>query len=351
MSSTKSNKRNQSKMLMCTACPKRSDAECLHPILQVPICGACSAALKDADQALIDNQQQSCAWCGSADYVHLLMCDTCPRSFCEDCVERNFGRAEATFVVELSIWSCYACHPTTKLKALQVHEDITYFNIDRAFATVRPPSVNDVRSKSSTLIDQLSPEERKFASIFTNSIKGTSIQDSELIGQYLTALDLSIVLRVSVGLRKLFQSEIFVIPGLFKTEYGMEHQCKLYDHQIVSLNRMTQIENENQDFGALRGGIFGDEPGLGKTVTTLALVATTAGLLPQVPAAFWNKETINQHWQQMRGQYGALLGPVLNTLQKCPAMGRFQLDSLRLMRLSIEQHCATIETFEAAGNV
>lgn len=255
------------------------------------------------------------------------------------------------FVVELSIWSCYVCHPTTKLKALQVHEDITYFNIDRAFATVHPPSVHDVRSKSSTLIDHLSPEERKFASIFTNSIKGTSIQDSELIGQYLTALDLSVVLRVSVGLRKLFQSEIFVIPGLFKTEYGMEHQCKLYDHQIVSLNRMTQIENENQGFGALRGGIFGDEPGLGKTVTTLALVATTAGLLPQVPAAFWNKETINQHWQQMRGQYGALLGPVLNTLQKCPAMGRFQLDSLRLMRLSIEQHCATIETFESAGEI
>ena len=40
-------------------------------------------------------------------------------------------------------------------------------------------------------------------------------------------------------------------------------------------------------FGDLRGGILGDEPGLGKTVTVMALIAHTAGALPQAPADFY----------------------------------------------------------------
>mmetsp|Transcript_8580 Transcript_8580/g.14464 ORF Transcript_8580/g.14464 Transcript_8580/m.14464 type:complete len:1179 (-) Transcript_8580:110-3646(-) len=336
-----------SKMLLCTACPNKSDAEVIHPQLKVPICGACSAALKDADIALVDNQIQSCTWCGNADFVHLFMCDDCPRSFCEDCVTRNFGTAEAAQVKESDPWYCYVCVPTTKLKTLQVHEDIKYFNIDRAYNSIRPPNVHEVNSKTVALFEKLTPQERDFALIFSGGIGNSFIQDSELIGQYLTAIDFAVVLRVSTGLRKYFQSEVSTIPGLFKTEYGAENSCRLYNHQIVSLNRMTQIENASKEFGALRGGIFGDEPGLGKTVTTLALVASTAGLMPQLPSVFWDKNTIDEHWRFQKGQYGTLLGPVLNALQKNSTSG-FRLDHLHHLRVNVEQHCETIGTFETA---
>jgi hypothetical protein len=336
-------------MLVCTDCPKRSDAEQLHPQLHVPICGACVEALKDADQTLVDGQQQYCTWCGNADDINLLMCDDCVRSFCYDCLARNFGASEADFVKALKTWSCLVCCPTPRLKQMQVHKNIVYFNIDKAYAAVRLPSVKELENKSDDITKTLSPEERKFAAIFTNSIGNVSIHDSELIGKYLTAMDLSVVLQISRGLRSLFHAQTHIIPGLFKTEYGVENRCKLFDHQIVSLNRMTQIENGCTDFGALRGGIFGDEPGLGKTVTTLALVATTAGVLPQKPAAFWNRTTINDHWRAKKGQYGTFLGQALNTLQKCPEMGRFQSAGIRELRLGIEKYCASIEAFETTG--
>ena len=337
-------------MLTCTACPKGSDAEGLHTTLRVPICGACTAQLKDADVAIVDNQMSSCAWCGCADYVQLLMCDTCVKSFCYDCVERNFGKDEAKFVKDLEVWSCYVCNPTSKFKALQVNDDISYFNIDRAYAAIRPPSVQTITAHSAELFGRLTAEEKFFASLISNSIHNVSIQDSDIITKYLTAIDLAAILRVSSGLRKLFQSKVHLIPGLFKTLHGEENQCKLFSHQIVSLNRMIQIENRDCNFGDLRGGIFGDEPGLGKTVTTLALIASTAGVLPQQPSVFWDKETINAHWQQKKGQFEGVVGAVLQSLQKCTASGLHGVRGLADLRRNIEKHCATIKLFESTGN-
>jgi hypothetical protein len=345
----KGRKSKANKMLVCTACPKRSDAEQLHPELKVPICGACAANLKDADQNLIENQLQYCTWCGNADDVNLMMCDSCTRSFCYDCIARNFGQSEAEFVRGLNVWCCYVCFVPPQLKTIQVSESVEYYNIERAYAAVHPPSLAEMKQKATDLSAALTPEERDFAAIFTNSIGSVAIQDSELISQYLTAMDLSVVLRLSKGLRMLFQSEIFVIPGLFKTSYGIENQCRLYDHQVVSLNRMTEIENASSAFGALRGGIFGDEPGLGKTVTSLALVATTAGVLPQKPATFWDRATIDEHWAAKRGQFAMFLGPVLNNLQKCPEMGRFQSPGIRELRTNIEHYCESVGAFEAKG--
>ena len=281
--------------------------------------------------------------------MKLFMCDTCVRSFCVECVDRNFGTAEAEYVGKLEVWSCYVCTPTAKLKSIQIHDEVSYFNIDKAYASVRPPDIKEVLDRQASLTCALSPEERKFASIFTSCIGSITIQDSEIIAKYLTAIDLSVVVRVSSGLRKLFQSQLFFIPGLFKTEYGQEHLCKLHNHQLVSLHRMMQIENRTREFGDLRGGIFGDEPGLGKTVTALALIAATAGQRPLQPAVFWNKETILVDWQEMRGQYDKLLGPVLNRLQKSPEMGRYITDSLLDLRRNVNQYCGTIETFEEAG--
>eukprot|EP00966_Prymnesium_polylepis_P214955 4978459-Prymnesium_polylepis.1 len=61
--------------------------------------------------------------------------------------------------------------------------------------------------------------------------------------------------------------------GLFRTPFGLEQGCRLEPHQERSLRHMLAAEAPpNWRFGELRGGILGDDPGLGKTVTMLALI-------------------------------------------------------------------------------
>ena len=63
---------------------------------------------------------------------------------------------------------------------------------------------------------------------------------------------------------------------------------------------MHKVENNNTSFGALRGGILGDVPGLGKTITMLSLVAGTSGHRPVEPKEFYDNESIDEHWKLMR---------------------------------------------------
>ena len=54
---------------------------------------------------------------------------------------------------------------------------------------------------------------------------------------------------------------------------------------------MSMETKGDTSFGALRGGIFADEPGLGKTVTAIALISATAGSIPKSQQTiFWNEE-------------------------------------------------------------
>jgi hypothetical protein len=50
-------------------------------------------------------------------------------------------------------------------------------------------------------------------------------------------------------------------------------------------------------FGELRGGILADDPGLGKTVTMLALIVRSAGTQPAMPTEFWQTD---EGWAQLR---------------------------------------------------
>ena len=271
---------------MCTACSTGNDAELLHPVLSVPICGACLSAIQDADQAIEDHQIASCVWCGGGDGCELYMCDTCVHSFCVDCVERNFGKQESDHVRGLSYWSCYVCAPIEKLELLQGLIDIEhYYSIDKAYSMVHPPRQEDssvstavAAAADEQLVAALTDAEYRLYAMLTRGIIHEQSISRDIVSQYLTAIDLSVVHRLSKQLHLLSTSSssccstvaATILPGLFRTSYdespysNSSSSSRLYEHQQVSLHRMLQIENQSAAFGALRGGILGDEPGLGE---------------------------------------------------------------------------------------
>jgi len=86
--------------------------------------------------------------------------------------------------------------------------------------------------------------------------------------------------------------------GLFRTPFHLPPALpgQLFSHQHRSLRVMLGAEDPpGWRFGDMRGGVLADDPGLGKTVTMLALIARTAGTLPQ---DFYGDSTVG--WQHMR---------------------------------------------------
>lgn len=112
--------------------------------------------------------------------------------------------------------------------------------------------------------------------------------------------------------------------------FNDHNRAGLYPHQLASLRAMHQMENPNSSnnnsilcevpFGALRGGVLGDAPGLGKTITTLALISSTAGRRPVNPPEFWDTSRTQEGWKDFcinplsRSEILKCLKPVRNKL-------------------------------------
>lgn len=258
-------------VLLCSGCGD-NDAEYAHPILSVPLCGVCLKQHRDAtyvtDPSLVDKNTSECLWCGRGDGTALLMCDGCIHSVCEACCTRNFGLKEMLRVRELKEWLCYKCNPVAPFKALQLPADYQFFNMDVVFSHIRAPPPTQLTSLASfdtpqQLVELFSPGEARLASLFSRSFDGDQLVNLLIADRYLLAQDLPVLGRLSKNLRIFFSRHILLLPGLFKSPFGEEHGCQLHPHQYDSLKRMIAIENCNTEFGALRGGIFADAPGLG----------------------------------------------------------------------------------------
>lgn len=103
--------------------------------------------------------------------------------------------------------------------------------------------------------------------------------------------------------------------GLFRTPYGRQHGTMLFPHQRRSLAHLRAAESPaGWKFGDVRGGILADDPGLGKTVTALALVVSTAGTPPATPQEFW--DATGTGWEELCSNVAARrqLIPMLNAL-------------------------------------
>ena len=111
-------------------------------------------------------------------------------------------------------------------------------------------------------VDSLSNGEKTFASMFSDKILTSSINDLQIISTYLRACDyMGVIFSLSKSLRKMFKTKVLVTPGLFKSSYCDDYNTRLHPHQVVSLNYMTEMENCTSEFNVLRGGVFADEPG------------------------------------------------------------------------------------------
>lgn len=345
-----SSKKKRKIITECTGCSRRVDAEIFHPVLKVPICGACAASVKNRDKFVFEKNEVSCIWCGFSDGNELLMCDTCPFVFCTSCTARNMGEEEMNEVRSLDFWSCYHCQPTAKYVAVQERHQGILYSLETVYSLIRPPPSFQRRQVPEHLIADLSVGEREFASLFCSEILTSQFHQLQIPQKYLTAPDIFRMLYgLSKGLRALFQYRVFVTPGLFLTSYGEEYHCRLHRHQITSLHAMLDIETRTTEFDALRGGIFADEPGLGKTVTVLALITATLGRLPNQPAQFWDRELIEEQWTRLpQADRVKLVLPLLNRVVKNASIYG-KCEALEQLRRSLLEHVTTLPAFLTSG--
>ena len=126
-----------------------------HPLLQVPICSVCSQQVAAVALKMEDNQNNNnnndhddhddddensvlndyCSGCGlhqdsiDDDMQLLLLCDTCPRAFCETCVAQSLGGGRMGMLAVQQLirndttddWQCPCCKTPVSLQTLQSH--------------------------------------------------------------------------------------------------------------------------------------------------------------------------------------------------------------------------------------
>lgn len=56
-----------------------------------------------------DGSERECRWCGQGGKI--ILCDTCDKVFCNQCIRRNFGQERLDEIVSLDKWSCFFCNP------------------------------------------------------------------------------------------------------------------------------------------------------------------------------------------------------------------------------------------------
>lgn len=87
-------------------------------------------------------------------------------------------------------------------------------------------------------------------------------------------------------------------PGLFRPSSD-RHAPGLFKHQVQSLAAMRAAEHGTEAYGALRGGILADAPGLGKSVTVLAHILASAGEMPKAACEFWDAGAVAESWRSL----------------------------------------------------
>lgn len=146
----------------------------------------------------------------------------------------------------------------------------------------------------------------RFAELFTNRAVGPTLQ------RFLPASALA-SLRSASGTTWRCLAQLDYLRSLDGREFRVPWPAfpglnpGLYPHQLASLMAMLKAEqhrNSTKPFepevSSTRGGIFADAPGLGKTVTVLALIAHTAGTRPTESPCPADEAAVQAGWDALR---------------------------------------------------
>ena len=216
-------------------------------------------------------------------------CYKCQRCFCEKCIRANFNTLEANGIIleSNSVWICFICEETSSYKTLvsKYSNIVSFLSLRKLVNSIIPPTTFAQSETTKCDDTNLSVRARNhFVGLFSD----TTLADTlKILATYLIASDyIPVMYRLSRSLRSILKTKIYIIPGL-------SEQIQLRPHQVVSLNYMNRIENEG-----LRSGDFADEPGLGKTLTLLSLIFSTAGTLPKYPKISFDQSIIEIAWKQ-----------------------------------------------------
>ena len=102
------------------------------------------------------------------------------------------------------------------------------------------------------------------------------LADSDKVSDVLlwTVATVGDVTKSAVALRALGACcrSVNVVVSAFPYVPGFRPSIELFPHQVAAVHRMKALEGSEE---GVRGGILCDEPGLGKTITALALIALT----------------------------------------------------------------------------
>ena len=124
----------------CSSCAQHTENPQKHPLLHGPLCHDCAFNYSAGEFTVQGGNEIYCRWwvglllflllysvcvgsidneknllytclpvrCGEGE-GQLILCDSCPKSFCVRCLENNFGAAEIRRILELDDrWNCEA---------------------------------------------------------------------------------------------------------------------------------------------------------------------------------------------------------------------------------------------------
>lgn len=101
--------------VVCTSCGSQVNHHDkskvrFHRVLDVLVCRRCYSYYGDGQFKKDDSgTDEYCSWC--AEGGKLIVCDSCTRAFCKNCIHRNLSRREVARVGSLKEWHCYVCDP------------------------------------------------------------------------------------------------------------------------------------------------------------------------------------------------------------------------------------------------
>ena len=112
-------KKKKAKQVNCSACRQITQENLTNPLLGAPVCSTCHYNYNSGDFTIEGKNEIYCRWCGEGE-GEIILCDSCPKSFCSRCIRNIFGEAEVQRIINLpDRWNCFMCSPESLMDLIK----------------------------------------------------------------------------------------------------------------------------------------------------------------------------------------------------------------------------------------